>query len=309
MHRDGIPGFALTCAAPAKINLALHVVGQRADGHHLLESLVTFADCGDRIGIALADADGFTVSGRFSDGLPLSAENKGGNLVLRARDLLRSELTSRGIAAGPVHLHLEKNLPVASGIGGGSADAAATLRGLLRLWDAPLEPATLDAVALALGADVPMCLDGRPLLAEGIGEKITALPDLPSFAIVLVNPLVAVSTPMIFRTLVNKANPSLDLPKGMNTVAEWLSAMADMRNDLERPARALVPAIEEVSGTLKAEDAMLVRMSGSGATCFGLFDSDERAQRAAERISASHPEWYVCAARTTAPRVQSDAQR
>ncbi|MFD2344091.1 4-(cytidine 5'-diphospho)-2-C-methyl-D-erythritol kinase [Sinorhizobium terangae] len=299
MHLDDIPGFALTCAAPAKINLALHVVGQRADGHHLLQSLVTFADCGDRIGLASADADRFTVSGRFADGLPLSAEKTGGNLVLRARDLLRRDLMSRGIAAGPVHLHLEKNLPVASGIGGGSADAAATLRGLLTLWGASVEPARLGAVALELGADVPMCLDGRPLLAEGIGEEITALPDLPSFAIVLVNPLVAVSTPMIFRTLVNKVNPPLDLPKGMNTAAEWLSAMGDMRNDLEAPARRLVPVIEEVSVSLKAAGATLVRMSGSGATCFGLFDSDESAHRAAERISASHPEWYVCAARTT----------
>lgn len=309
MHCDGIPGFALTCAAPAKINLALHVVGQRADGHHLLESLVTFADCGDRIGLAPADADRFTVSGRFADGLPLSAENKGGNLVLRARDLLRSELKSRGIAAGPVHLHLEKNLPVASGIGGGSADAAATLRGLLMLWGASVEPAKLDGIALELGADVPMCLDGGPLLARGIGEDITALPDLPSFAIVLVNPLVAVSTPMVFRTLVDKANPPLALPKGLNTAAEWLLAMAGMRNDLERPARGLVPVIEEVSGSLKAAGATLVRMSGSGATCFGLFDSDEGAHRAAEHISASRPRWYVCAARTTAPRVQSDAQR
>ncbi|MCA1403585.1 4-(cytidine 5'-diphospho)-2-C-methyl-D-erythritol kinase [Ensifer sp. IC3342] len=308
MHLDGIPGFALTCAAPAKINLALHVVGQRADGHHLLESLVTFADCGDRIGLASADADGFTISGRFADGLPLSAENKGGNLVLRARDLLRSELTSRGIAAGPVHLHLEKNLPVASGIGGGSADAAATLRGLLTLWGASVEPAKLNAVALDLGADVPMCLYGGPLLAKGIGEEITALPDLPSFAIVLVNPLVAVSTPVIFRTLINKTNPPLVLPQGQNTAEAWLSAMADMRNDLEAPARELVPQIEEVSGSLKAAGSTLVRMSGSGATCFGLFGSDERAHRAAEHISASHPEWYVCAARTTEPRVRLEAQ-
>ncbi|THK36887.1 4-(cytidine 5'-diphospho)-2-C-methyl-D-erythritol kinase [Ensifer sp. MPMI2T] len=309
MHLDGIPGFALTCAAPAKINLALHVVGQRADGHHLLESLVTFADCGDRIGLASTDADRFTLSGRFADGLPLSAENKSGNLVLRARDLLRSELTSRGMAAGPVHLHLEKNLPVASGIGGGSADAAATLRGLLMLWGASVEPAKLDAIALELGADVPMCLDGGPLLAKGIGEAITALPDLPSFPIVLVNPLVAVSTPVIFRMLINKANPPLVLPQGQNTAEGWLSAMADMRNDLEPPARELAPVIEDVSDILRAAGAALVRMSGSGATCFGLFDSDERAHQAAERISASHPEWYVCAARTTAPRVQSEAQR
>ncbi|RVR01455.1 4-(cytidine 5'-diphospho)-2-C-methyl-D-erythritol kinase, partial [Sinorhizobium meliloti] len=127
MQAGGIPGFALTFAAPAKINLALHVVGQRADGHHLLESLVTFAECGDRVGLIAADRDRFTVSGRFAT--DLSAEGNGGNLVLRARDLLRRELAAQGRMAGPVHLHLEKNLPIASGIGGGSADAAATLRG------------------------------------------------------------------------------------------------------------------------------------------------------------------------------------
>jgi 4-diphosphocytidyl-2-C-methyl-D-erythritol kinase len=301
MRAEGIPGFALTFAAPAKINLALHVVGQRADGHHLLESLVTFTECGDRIGLTPADADRFTLSGRFAPDLPLSAEGKDGNLVLRARDLLRSELASEG-AAGPVHVHLEKNLPIASGIGGGSADAAATLRGLMTLWGASPTPARLKSLALALGADVPMCLDSRPLLAKGIGEEITPLPDLPSFAIVLVNPLVAVSTPVIFRTLVKKDNPPLALPEGARSRADWLAAMAVMRNDLEPPARALQPAIEGAAAALEAAGAALVRMSGSGATCFGLFDGEESAAAAGEEISASHPEWYVQATRTAGKR-------
>jgi 4-diphosphocytidyl-2-C-methyl-D-erythritol kinase len=302
MQADSIAGFALTCAAPAKINLALHVVGQRADGHHLLESLVTFADSGDRIAFAPADADRFTVSGPFSRDLPVSADGKTGNLVLRARDLLRQELIGRGATAGAVHLHLEKNLPIASGIGGGSADAAATLRGLLSLWNDQIAPERLTTLALDLGADVPMCLDGRPLLAKGIGEEITPLTELPSFAIVLVNPLVAVSTPVIFRMLAEKRNPPLALPQVTRTAADWLTALAGMRNDLERSARALEPAIEAVSGALQEADADLVRMSGSGATCFGLFDSDEKAAAAAQRISANHPGWYVLATRTAGKR-------
>ncbi|CCE95022.1 4-diphosphocytidyl-2-C-methyl-D-erythritolkinase [Sinorhizobium fredii HH103] len=302
MQADGIAGFALTLAAPAKINLALHVVGQRADGHHLLESLVTFAECGDRIAFAPADADNFTVSGPFSRDVPVSAEGKSGNLVLRARDLLRRELIDRGDAAGPVHLHLEKNLPIASGIGGGSADAAATLRGLLSLWKAEVAPERLASLALELGADVPMCLDGRPLLARGIGEEITPLADLPSFAIVLVNPLVAVSTPIIFRMLAEKRNPPLTLPQDARTATDWVNALAGMRNDLEGPAKALEPTIEAVSNALQAVHADLVRMSGSGATCFGLFDSDENAAAAAQRISADYPGWYVLATRTAGKR-------
>lgn len=296
MQADGIPGFALTFAAPAKINLALHVVGQRPDGHHLLESLVTFAECGDRVGLTAAERDRFTVSGRFAT--DLSAEGNGGNLVLRARDLLRRELSAQGGMAGPVHLHLEKNLPIASGIGGGSADAAATLRGLLSLWGATVEAARLDSLALQLGADVPMCLDRGPLVARGIGEEITPFPELPPFDVVLVNPLVAVSTPVIFRSLVRKTNPALVLPEDARSTAEWLTAMAAMRNDLEPPARAHEPMIETVSNALHDAGAALVRMSGSGATCFGLFTGTKSAERAAETISADHPRWYVQATRT-----------
>ncbi|OHV85543.1 4-(cytidine 5'-diphospho)-2-C-methyl-D-erythritol kinase [Ensifer sp. LCM 4579] len=302
MRADDLSGFALTCAAPAKINLALHVVGQRGDGHHFLESLVTFADLGDRVGLAPAETDRFTISGRFSRDLATTAHGRHGNLVLRARDLLRGELTGRGETAGPVHLHLEKNLPIASGIGGGSADAAATLKGLLALWKARIAPERLNKLALELGADVPMCLEGRALMAKGIGEVITPLPPLPSFAIVLANPLVAISTPVIFRTLARKTNPPLVLPEGIETTEEWLSALAGMRNDLEPPARALEPSIEHVSDALSAAGADLVRMSGSGATCFGLFRSDEEAAAAARRISAAHAGWYVLASRSAGKR-------
>ena len=180
-RESDIPGFALTRLAPAKINLALHVVGQRPDGYHLLESLVTFADAGDRLGFSRSTEDRFTVSGPFSTDLPLTGEGASGNLVVRARDLLRAHLVERGIAAGPVHLHLEKNLPVASGIGGGSADAAAALLGLLELWGASADRGSLQDMALNLGADVPMCLEGRPLIASGIGEELQPV-SLPSLS-------------------------------------------------------------------------------------------------------------------------------
>ena len=300
MIDDGIAGFTLTRAAPAKINLALHVVGQRADGHHLLESLVTFADRGDRIGFASADADRFTVSGPFAAELPMDASAQGGNLVLKARDVLREELRSRDLAAaGPVHLHLEKNLPLASGIGGGSADAAATLLGLLELWDATIEPSHLDAMALALGADVPMCLAGKALMAKGIGEDITLLDQFPSLPLVLVNPLVAVSTPVVFRTLTNKTNAPLVLPLAPGTLDAWLAAMATMRNDLQPPAQQLQPVIGDVCQSLTESGAVLVRMSGSGATCFGIFGNGERAAATARTLSEAQPGWYVLACNTT----------
>ncbi|WP_077962203.1 4-(cytidine 5'-diphospho)-2-C-methyl-D-erythritol kinase [Ensifer adhaerens] len=299
MSEDGIAGFALTRAAPAKINLALHIVGQRADGHHLLESLVTFADRGDRIGLSPAEADRFTVSGVFAGALPMDADAQGGNLVLKARDLLRHELQSLNPdAAGPAHLHLEKNLPLASGIGGGSADAAATLLGLLDLWGATITPSRLGAIALRLGADVPMCLAGTPLLAKGIGEDITPLEDFPALPIVLVNPLVAVSTPVVFRTLANKTNPPLALPLRADSAAEWISAIATMRNDLQPPAARLEPVIDAVCQALTEAGSALTRMSGSGATCFGLFDSDERAAATARALSDAYPGWYVLACRT-----------
>ncbi|MCV3735435.1 4-(cytidine 5'-diphospho)-2-C-methyl-D-erythritol kinase (plasmid) [Rhizobium sp. TRM96647] len=290
---DGASGFTLTEPAPAKINLALHVVGQRADGYHLLDMLVTFAAFGDRVSIAPAGADRLTLSGRFAGRLD---DTPGAdNLVLRARDRLRAALTERGIAAPPVHLHLEKNLPVASGIGGGSADAAATLRGLLRHWNAGIDRDLLDAIALDLGADVPMCLASRPLVARGIGEDIELRADLPAFAMVLVNPLVGVPTPEIFRRLPGKHNPRLKVPKAGTAGPCWLAALQAMRNDLEAPATALCPEIETVRQALAATAPVLVRMSGSGATCFGLYHSLEAANEAAQALGAAHPGWFVIA--------------
>ena len=288
--RDSLSNFAVVEEAPAKINLALAVVGQRADGYHLLDSLVTFTAFGDRLGLSPAEEDCFTLSGRF--GAALAAD--GDNLVTRARDRLRAALAAHGQAGPPAHIHLEKNLPIASGIGGGSADAAAALRGLLALWQAELPKAAVDAIAVSLGADVPMCLAGRPLIARGIGEDITPV-SMPALAVVIANPLVGVSTPAVFKALASKHNPPLTLEPG----ADWLSIIAGLRNDLEPPARQLCPQIGEIAASLAATDARVVRMSGSGATCFSLYPKPEAAEAAAAMLSRKHPHWFFVATTTT----------
>jgi 4-diphosphocytidyl-2-C-methyl-D-erythritol kinase len=281
---------AIVEPAPAKINLALHVIGQRADGYHLLESIVTFADIGDRLTFSHSDQDHFTLSGRFSDAL---TEDPGDNLVNRARDGLREMLHRAGVTTTPVSIHLEKNLPVASGIGGGSADAAATLRGLQRLWKTALG-SDLMQLALSLGADVPMCLQGDPAHVRGVGEELKPLPALPGFSLVLGNPLLGVSTPQVFGGLMSKQNPPIDMMES----GDWVEILSRLRNDLEEPARALVPEIAEISELIGSQGALLTRMSGSGATCFGIFASRQEAVQAAEKLRTIKPHWYFEATQT-----------
>ncbi len=285
--------------APAKINLALHVTGQRSDGYHLIDSLVTFAEDGDELTFVAAEADSLTLSGRFGPVLALDPAGQDGNLVLRARDLLRVALDETGQRHGPVTITLDKTLPIASGIGGGSADAAATLRGLMRLWQAELSEDKLQAIALQLGADVPMCLKSRPLRAQGIGETLEPVA-LPSFPIVLVNPMRAVSTPEIFRRLTRRDNPAIGTLASGTAPDGWLAGLADLRNDLQPPAELLVPEIAEACDYLRQSLAGFVRMSGSGATCFGLYDSEPAALRAALALSSFRPDWYVLLTHTIA---------
>ena len=297
MSSENRSDFSASCSsiseeARAKINLALHVTGQRPDGYHLLDMLVTFTDHGDRLDFMRSPTDEFTLSGRFGETL---AGDGGTNLVLKARDLLREAI---GPLAFPVRIQLEKNLPVASGIGGGSADAAATLRGLMRIWDTSLPEEALAALALKLGADVPMCLASRPLIARGIGEKIEPVPELPVLAMVLANPLKGVSTPEVFRQLATKNNPALSLPPSRPLAADWLAAIAAARNDLEPPARELVPEIAAISAMLQANGALLTRMSGSGATCFGIFANMAAAEDAAAALHDARPDWYFQATET-----------
>ncbi|HTO29817.1 MAG TPA: 4-(cytidine 5'-diphospho)-2-C-methyl-D-erythritol kinase [Pararhizobium sp.] len=308
-HDAGIGGFALTRMAPAKINLALHVVGLREDGYHLLDSLVTFADAGDRIGFSISDPDRFTISGRFARDLPAAEDaSADSNLVLKARDLLRAHLSETGIPTGPVHLHLEKNLPVSSGIGGGSADAAAALLGLMDLWQAPVAADSLLDIALKLGADVPMCLKGKPLVARGIGEDIELLPAFPSFPMLIVNPLKAVSTPVIFRMLTSKTNPALVMPEAGIEQDGWMFALNGMRNDLEPPAQSLEPTISAVSDALGRAGSAFVRMSGSGASCFGLFATGRLRDTAADMLSRQNPDWYVLACNSIGGKETDDGR-
>lgn len=277
-------------AAPAKINLALHIVGQRPDnGYHLLESPVVFAgdNAADRLTAAPAATDHFTVDG------PNGAALAGGdNLVTRARDWLRARC-----GGGPIDLRLEKNLPVASGIGGGSADAAATLRVLATLWQAhdAIAPEAYDAICTALGADVAMCLESRAVVARGIGERLTPVRNLPALPCVLVNPGIAVETRSVFAALSSRANTPLpalpDRWNGVHEVSVWLAT--NSRNDLEPPARSIAPVIGSCLAALDAEGALFGRMSGSGATCFGLFETSAEADRAAMQIAAEQRDWWV----------------
>lgn len=286
--------------APAKVNLALHVTGRRDDGYHLLDSIVTFAEAGDRLTFTAASEDGLSLSGRFGAALGADPKGTGDNLVTKARDLLREALRAHGVETPPVEISLEKNLPIASGIGGGSADAAATLRGLLRLWNADLPASDLATIALRLGADVPMCLKSRPLRAAGIGEAITPLPEMPSFAMVLANPLKAVSTPEVFRRLDRRDNPPISPSPQAAEHEIWIAWLSTLRNDLEAPACALLPEIGEVCDMLAESGAALVRMSGSGATCFGLYGDYAAAEAAVSHLSQQRPHWYFAATRTFA---------
>jgi len=275
--------------APAKINLALHVTGQRADGYHLLETLVVFASFGDRISAAPAQADGFAVSGPFAAGVPVD----GSNLVIRARDALRAAFPDA--TRQPVHIELGKNLPPSSGIGGGSSDAAATLKALCGVWAIDPSEAELMRLAAPLGADLPMCIAARPLIARGIGDDIEPVELLPPLPLLVANPGEPVSTPDVFRRLARRDNgplPPLPRQPDAGTLIDWL---AETRNDLEAPAIEAAPAIAEALADIRAQGAALARMSGSGATCFGLFMDEADATEAALRIRRARPGWWVAA--------------
>jgi 4-diphosphocytidyl-2-C-methyl-D-erythritol kinase len=281
----------ITEFAAAKVNLTLHVTGQRGDGYHLLDSLVVFCGVGDRVVIDAAPETFLTVTGPFADDVPTGDDN----LVLRAARAFAGDAR--------MAITLEKNLPVASGLGGGSADAAATIRAVLRLRKArdmaagEYLPEVDAGTALGLGADVPVCVASRPARMRGIGEVLDRLGPLPETYIVLVNPRVAVSTPAVFRALDVKANPPMPdhLPDWADAraMAEWL---ATTRNDLEGPARSVAPIIGDVLRLLAAQpDALVARMSGSGATCFALFATLAAAERARAAIADARPDWWVAA--------------
>ncbi|WP_306155080.1 4-(cytidine 5'-diphospho)-2-C-methyl-D-erythritol kinase [Roseovarius sp. MMSF_3281] len=269
--------------APAKINLTLHVTGRRADGYHELDSLVVFADIGDRLHVARSDTTMLTVDGPMAAGVPADDSN----LVVKAAALM-------GV---PADIHLEKHLPNAAGLGGGSSDAAATLNAL-----AELSGRAVPEDVIRLGADIPVCLYGRTARMRGLGEIVEPVTDLPVLHAVLVNPKLPVMTREVFAGLERADNPGMPeaLPEfdGASALIEWL---ATMRNDLEAPAIQAEPVIQQVFDVLSVTPGcLLTRMSGSGGTCFGLYSDAETAASAAGRLQEQQPGWWVEAVRLNA---------
>jgi 4-diphosphocytidyl-2-C-methyl-D-erythritol kinase len=281
--------------ARAKVNLTLRVVGRRADGYHDLESLVAFADCADRVSLVPGPGLDLTTIGPLASACGETADN----LVLKAARLLGERVPD--MKAGS--FTLDKVLPVAAGIGGGSADAAAALRLLAKLNNLALDDNRLVEVALLTGADVPVCLASRPCDMTGVGENLLPL-SLPKMPCVMVNPRVAVATKDVFSALGLRNGELLvgtsDIlqapawPQAGASVEDWVEALAESSNDLEAPAMRIQPVITEVIAALNAANgAWLARMSGSGATCFAIFENTAEAQRAAQKIELDHPQWWV----------------
>jgi 4-diphosphocytidyl-2-C-methyl-D-erythritol kinase len=279
----------------AKVNLTLRVVGRRVDGYHDLESVVAFADCADRLSLAPGPELNLKTTGPLAGACGEPSDN----LVLKAAKLLGERMP--GLKVGS--FTLDKVLPVAAGIGGGSADAAAALRLLARLNGLAFDDARLLEVALLTGADVPVCLSSRACDMTGVGETLLPL-SLPKMPCVLVNPRVAVATKDVFaelglrngELLVGAADviQAAAWPEDGASVEDWVEVLAENSNDLEAPATRIQPVIGEVLAALSATNgAWLARMSGSGATCFAIYENTAEAQRASQRIQLDHPQWWV----------------
>ncbi|MGE3333957.1 MAG: 4-(cytidine 5'-diphospho)-2-C-methyl-D-erythritol kinase [Rhodospirillaceae bacterium] len=281
----------LSVFAPAKINLTLHVCGRRADGYHLLDSLVVFAGTGDWISVRRADDIRLDITGPYSQGL----SGEGDNLVTRAARYLLA-VTGRKEGA---HITLEKNLPIASGIGGGSSDAAATLIALSQLWDENLAPLADADLAAKLGADVPVCLRRVPTFMRGIGELLAPAPDLPPAWLVLVNPNKPLATKAVFGALNGRtsAPQSEALYRGLPTAADLGRILSGGRNDLAAAAGEVMGEISEMLAALEGTPGcLLAQMSGSGPTCFGLYGDSQAAGAAAEALKSAQPGWWIAPA-------------
>lgn len=282
---------SLTHLAPAKINLFLHIIGKRRDGYHTLESLVVFAKdeaaC-DVVSIAPAKDLHLEISGVGAEELQAEVEK---NHVMRAGRLLQSIAPGHGAA-----IKLHKRLPAAAGIGGGSSDAAAALHGLRRLWNIAIDDTSLEQTFVKIGADMPVCLRGTPTYMEGIGDILHPVEGLPPIWLVLANPGVTLSTKDVFIALAGQYGPSLPLERRPDSAADLAILLRARRNDLEAPARFLAPEIDPVLTALRAQNGcLLARLSGSGATCFGLFAAKRDADFAARNISRAYPKWWVAA--------------
>jgi 4-diphosphocytidyl-2-C-methyl-D-erythritol kinase len=281
-------GLELT--ARAKINLYLHVLGRRGDGYHELDSLVGFAELGDRLSLAPAPDVVLSIAGPFAHGL----EAGSGNLVLKAARLLQARFEITKGAA----ISLEKRLPVAAGLGGGSADATAALVGLARLWGLAAGRKELAPLAPELGADVAACLAGRPAFMGGAGERLEPAPALPEMGAILANPGVPLATREVFAARSGPFSEPARFVGPVRSAEALVGLLKQRRNDLTEPALRLAPQIGEVLSSLEGvAGVMMARMSGSGATCFGLTRTPAEAERGAEALRARRPGWWVAATR------------
>ena len=272
--------------APAKINLYLHLTAKRDDNYHLIESLIVFANYGDKITVTPAEKFRLQINGQFA---PYIKPNND-NLVIKAAMLLAK---ASGIKATG-NITLTKNLPIASGIGGGSADAAAALLALRKLWDIPISNEDMSNLAIKLGADVPICLQGTASIVTGVGEKISPAPILPKFWLVLVNPNLLVSTAEVFAAYQDK----FSIPQPINTqpknLEELISLLSNRGNDLTGASISIAPVIKEIIEALEAtQNTVLSRLSGSGATCFAIFKTKFDAEAAAKKLTHKYPQWWV----------------
>jgi 4-diphosphocytidyl-2-C-methyl-D-erythritol kinase len=283
------PAGRIALDAPAKVNLYLHVVGRRADGYHLLDTLMVFTELADRIEAEAADTLSLAADGPFVNRLPKKAED---NLVLRAAQALAE---AAGVAPN-ARIRLTKNLPVSAGLGSGSSDAAATLKALSRLWEIPENAVDLPALALTLGADVPACLRAEPVFVGGIGEELAPAPRMPNVDILLVNPGVQLVTGSVFEARRGGFNPEARFEEAPQNVRALAEILEDRENDLSEAATRLTPVVSEMLRAIEAAPGCrLARMTGSGATCFGLFDDAETAKRACEELRVR--DWW-CAVTT-----------
>ncbi|WP_240791232.1 4-(cytidine 5'-diphospho)-2-C-methyl-D-erythritol kinase [Roseomonas sp. AR75] len=270
--------------APAKVNLYLRVTGRRPDGYHLLDSIAVFAGAADLVHAVLAEGLSLAVTGPEAGVLADEPDN----LVLRAARALAAATGARAGAA----ITLDKHLPVASGIGGGSADAAAALRALNALWNTGLDAAALHGIAAGLGADVPVCIAGRPMRMQGIGEILSDAPPLPAFGLLLANPRIALPTPAVFKARRGGFSAPAGLPGRLPDAAALADWLRPLGNDLQDAAIALCPSIAEVLAAIAARPGcLLARMSGSGATCFGIFRDAATAEAAALTLPVTWWRW------------------
>jgi 4-diphosphocytidyl-2-C-methyl-D-erythritol kinase len=285
----------LTVFAPAKVNLHLHVTGRQSDGYHLLDSLAVFADIGDTLVFEPSKVFSFTAEGPFA-GLFSSAEidtsPQSKNLVVKAA-LRLSALLARELN---VSIRLIKNLPLGSGLGGGSTDAAACLRGLCQLWNVPLSQPHIDSLALQLGRDVPVCLKSRTCIMRGTGEHILSGPNLPELPVVLAWPARPVSTAEIFQSLkMPRYSSPVEFPDHFDepdALCDFLNHSS--RNDLQQVSLTLPPVISDTLSAISQQSGcLLARMSGSGSACFGIFKNEGQAHRAADAMRLSHPDWWI----------------